>query len=69
MTTFRRWPLFDLLVVKYWDEHLGWTEASKWSAKDLVSLELFANGELQRRASTSNSRGEVIHVEGTQTRH
>lgn len=62
MASFRRWPLFDLLVGKYWSDEAGWTHQSDWESEDLRSLALFAGHELQRRGELSDANPDrVIH--------
>lgn len=64
MPKFHRWPLFDQLVLKYFDDATGWRNVTEWDAEDIVSLELFANAELQRRASAQGAR---TYVPGSRT--
>lgn len=64
MLKFRRWPLFDQLVLKYFSDEVGWSNVTEWDAEDVVSLELFANAELQRRAQ---AQGDRTYVHGNRT--
>lgn len=61
---FRRWPLFDILVNKYWSDTYGWIDLREWDSKDISALELFANAELQRRGEQhdrADTVGRVVH--------
>jgi hypothetical protein len=63
MPSFRRWPLLDSLINKYWDEEIGWATITEWDSQDLVRLESFANAELQRRGEQHDraSDSRVVH--------
>jgi hypothetical protein len=62
MPTFRRWPLFDHLVAKYWTDEGGWLHVQDWDSQDLGWLESFANAELQRRGESHDRRvGRTVH--------
>jgi hypothetical protein len=63
MAKFHRWPLFDKLVLKYFEEGTGWRNVTEWDSEDIVALELFANAELQRRAAAG------VRVNGNTTVH
>jgi hypothetical protein len=61
MEKFRAWPLLDRLLDRYWNEERGWTPHETWATEDLVNLEVFANGELQRRYAEAQGK-EITYV-------